>query len=326
MEKMRILFRRIISKGISVKNKFIKKQSIKPYGLEFIEYEYVYGNQYASDLIYNLLNQERPCLISRFGTTELSVIDYFIQNKSGSCKFPENLQENIKDLSGFFPSSDSALIRFCCESIPCMNNIDALGVRFELEDNWFFELERKFVTTFSPKSKLFEINELPPLFVENPWTAYLENKKVLVIHPFEESIRHQYNRRELLFKNPKILPKFELKIIKAVQGLADSKNDLPFKSWFEAFDYMCKEIDKVDFDIAIIGAGAYGLFLGDYCKRKGKKAIHMGGAVQVLFGIKGKRWNDLPEWNKKLYNEHWILPLDSEKPKNYQKVEEGCYW
>jgi hypothetical protein len=327
INKMGSFLNIFISNIKAVKKKLTKKQlAPELYNLEYIEYQYVYGNQSASDLILNLLKIERPCLIARFGTTELSVIDYFLQNEKRYCIFPENLKNNISDLSGFFPNSDNALIRFCCESIPCMKNIDALGVRSESADNSYFELERKFITLFSQNSKLFEINELPPLFVENPWTIYLENKKVLVIHPFEESIRYQYNRRELLFKNPKILPKFELKTIKAVQSLADSKYDLPFKSWFEALDYMCKEIDKIDFDVALIGAGAYGLFLGDYCKRIGKQAIHMGGAVQVLFGIKGKRWNDLTEWNEKLYNEYWISPLDSEKPKKFEKVEDGCYW
>ena len=84
-------------------------------------------------------------------------------------------------------------------------------------------------------------------------------------------------------------------------------------------------IDDVDFDIAIIGAGAYGLPLCSYVKLKGKKAIHMGGATQILFGIKGMRW-DSHEYISKLYNENWIRANSEETPINSNKVEGGSYW
>jgi hypothetical protein len=317
---------RVKRKSLHLKNKIIKPKPIKPHDVEYIGNEYVNKEQDASDLIFKTLNQEKPCLIGRFGTTESAVIEYFLDNKNWYCEFPEELKERISDLSGFFPSTNNALIRFCCESIAIMKNIDILGIRAEWADNVCFETERKFITRFASSAKLIKTHDLLPFFDKNPWTAYLENKKVLVIHPFEETIRSQYAKRDLLFKNPKFLPKFELKTIKAVQGLADSKKNLPFVSWFEALDSMYKKIDATDFDVAIIGAGAYGLFLADYCKRKGKKAIVMGGALQLFFGIKGKRWDDMPEWSKQIYNEHWTYASDKDKPKNYTKVEEGCYW
>ena len=77
--------------------------------------------------------------------------------------------------------------------------------------------------------------------------------------------------------------------------------------------------------MAIIGAGAYGLPLAAHVKRLGKKAVHLGGATQILFGIRGKRWDEMPFFQK-LYNEHWVRPLPSEVPKDYQRVEGGCYW
>lgn len=49
---------------------------------------------------------------------------------------------------------------------------------------------------------------------------------------------------------------------------------------------MKDEIDKRDYDIALIGCGAYGFPLAAHIKRSGKKAVHLGGALQLLFGIK----------------------------------------
>lgn len=156
------------------------------------------------------------------------------------------------------------------------------------------------------------------------YTRYLENKKVLVISPFTDTIKKQYEKRMLLFDDVTILPQFsELITLKAVQSIHDAVDDLPFATWFEALNYMKDEIKKVDFDVAIIGCGAYGIFLADFCKSLGKKAIHLGGATQLLFGIIGRRWET--EYNITI-NEHWTRPDKNEKPKGYEKVEGGCYW
>ena len=44
---------------------------------------------------------------------------------------------------------------------------------------------------------------------------------------------------------------------------------------------------KFDFDVALIGCGAYGFPLAAKLKTAGKQAIHLGGVLQALFGIKG---------------------------------------
>ena len=51
----------------------------------------------------------------------------------------------------------------------------------------------------------------------------------------------------------------------------------------------------------------------------------MGGPTQILFGIKGKRWDDHPVISK-FYNEYWVIPNSIEKPQGANKVENGCYW
>ena len=140
---------------------------------------------------------------------------------------------------------------------------------------------------------------------------------------------------ELNIKNSEILTEFKsLQVIKAVQTLGEGDNR--FKDWFEALEFMQSEIDKIDYDICLIGCGAYGFHLAAHVKRNGKKGIHMGGALQLLFGIKGKRWEDpnygVKQWNipygfySKLINEHWVRPDEKDKPRNAQIVEGACYW
>ena len=117
--------------------------------------------------------------------------------------------------------------------------------------------------------------------MKNSWFNTLKNKKVLVIHPFEKSIKSQYKK----LSQADIMPKFQkLSFIKAVQSVGLG-GDARFNDWFEALDYMKKQIKKQDFDVAIIGCGAYGFPLASYVKELGKQGLHTGGATQLLFAI-----------------------------------------
>lgn len=112
-------------------------------------------------------------------------------------------------------------------------------------------------------------------------------EKVLVVHPFVDSIKSQYeNNRERLFDDPDVLPRFkELILVRAVQSIVGTRTD--YVDWFEALKHMEDEISQLDFDIALIGCGAYGMALAAHVKRMGKQAVHLAGWTQMLFGIYG---------------------------------------
>ena len=173
---------------------------------------------------------------------------------------------------------------------------------------------------------LVELGCLEPFRYQHPWSYLLKGKRVLVVHPFTQSITKQFqDKRKLLWGNPEVLPEFELKTVKAVVSIGGAK--VPFATWFDAYQSMCDQITRVEFDVAIIGAGSYGLPLASFIKRLGKQAVHMGGVSQILFGIKGKRWETeyagCP-WLR--FNEHWIRPSETETVKDHTRFENGCYW
>lgn len=285
----------------------------------------------VSDMIYNLLMQDKPCMVARFGSTELNAIsnyrgikDYkgnaigFIKGETPQWWWNEKGLQEIFSCSGFFPPTKENVSRFSEMMINDMPLVDILGSWRPQERLFSKELRN---------AKFVSLEILNPYWSKQPWTRALKGKKVLVIHPFAETIRMQYNKREKLFSNPETLPQFELHIIKAVQSLGGNDQ---FKDWFEALEWMKNEMDKIDYEICLIGCGAYGFPLAAYAKRKGKKAVHLAGALQLLFGIKGKRWED-PNYNKKynysaLMNEYWVKPKNDEKSQNASQVEGGCYW
>ena len=279
----------------------------------------------ANRCIMELLESENPCMISRYGGTEY----YCMINYMKGCHplwflrslFPfwvnSHITYDMINNAGFFPNGNKYFSMFSDLYRKSAREIDILG-------NWnlynhAFEEECHYTK--------FYIDDIYPFMAKYPWTSALKGKKVLVIHPFKDTIIKQYENRSLLFDNPDILPVFaSLRVVKAVQSLGGESNG--FSSWFDALKYMEDEIDKEDYDVAIIGCGAYGMPLAAHCKRMGKKVVHMGGATQLLFGIAGDRWlNHFGEaYHKLCSNPHWVRPSETDRPKNADKVENACYW
>lgn len=267
----------------------------------------------ASKIMIKLLNSNSPVMLARFGSTEAQTIVWSILPPPLSNILQRRTFNNITNASGFFPRNKKAIKKFCMLMKADMANLDGLF-------SWRIE-EIFFQNKINKNAYILDLTILDSWMHKIPWTQALRDKKVLVIHPFAKSIEKQYyTNREKLFANPDVLPKFKsLQTIKAVQTIANNKSE--FESWFDALEYMEKQIDKADFDIAIIGCGAYGFPLAAYCKSIGKKAVHMGGCTQLLFGIKGKRWENEP-----FINEYFISPSEEETPSNTCKVENSCYW
>jgi len=87
-------------------------------------------------------------------------------------------------------------------------------------------------------------------FVEADACAFLRVQHVDAAVFIAETINAQYKRRELIHKDSRILPEFNLKTIKAVQSITGMKPE-KFDNWFDALHYMEDEIDKIDYDICL---------------------------------------------------------------------------
>ncbi len=288
----------------------------------------------SNEIIKDAILAYKPFAISRLGMVESTcLLNYIEINKINSdtylkkshhkfqnykTEWNENVKQNLCINAGFFPNSDLMISRFSDFFINQLSQIDAFGI-------WkFIPGEDYLINNYGTNPFRLDPIALEPYLFKDPWSCALLGKKVLVVHPFVDTIINQYhNKREKIFSNSLVLPEFEIKGVKAVQSIAGNRTD--FKSWFEALDFMLNQISQHDFDVAIIGAGAYGLPISSYVKSLGKVAVHIGGATQILFGIKGKRWDNHPEISK-MYNSYWVRPNSNEVVNGSEKVEGGCYW
>jgi hypothetical protein len=164
---------------------------------------------------------------------------------------------------------------------------------------------------------------------ERPWTLDLLGKKVLVINPFVESFKSQLCSGFKMFNDPEkrlFEDGQEFLFYKSYQTIAGNHIHM---DWMETMRIMCADVSKLDFDVALLGCGGYGLPMCDFIKtRLGKSAIYIGGGLQLMFGVMGRRWEGNQLWREIISKEKskFVRPSASEACLNSQIVEGGCYW
>ena len=103
--------------------------------------------------------------------------------------------------------------------------------------------EKKIVNKYCSTAKFIKAKSIEPYYYADPWTKSLRGKNVLIVHPFVDTIKHQYQRREKIFRNTNVLPEFgSIQFVRTVQSSAGAKTK--FNTWSEALKYMCDEIEK----------------------------------------------------------------------------------
>lgn len=220
--------------------------------------------------------------------------------------------------AGFFPMETARGPEFLAVMKAALKEADMCGTLMQPCDDYLLD---KYT---SESCKTMFLSYLEADGHRKPWTEVLRGKKVLVIHPFAETIKKQYAKRKQVFPDREVMPECELIVYRAVQTSA-GQTDERYEDWFAALNAMTSDIRQIDFDVALLACGAYGLPLAANIKRMGKKAVHIGGGLQIMFGIKGRRWDGEPEMSA-MYNDAWVYPSEEETPKGADMVEGACYW
>ena len=273
-------------------------------------------NDEANKLISSKIENNIPINVGRVGRNELQVCIGYNTNTSIESFWLTNLQNN----AGVY-GSEKDILEFCEAYIGSISKAD-LHVYWDMGEE-FKQLQTHFFRSYAKDTPLLENRSVEPFHFQDPWSKQLKDKNVLVVNPLGESIYNQYRNRDLLWDNKDILPEFNLTVYQNVQSIG---NNGPHSGWSESFNIMKKEISELEFDIALLGCGAYGMPLCTFIKEQmNKTAIYVGGGLQILFGIKGKRWDTHDEISV-MYNENWVRPLPHEIPTKKDLVENGCYW
>lgn len=158
----------------------------------------------------------------------------------------------------------------------------------------------------------------------DPWTKYLEGKRVLAISTHARSIKYQWKNIDKIWgHNKKIIAPFELvDVIRSpYHPIMDSRQYFGCNSWEDSVNYIKKLMEEYDFDVLLSGSTTSSPFYVEHAKKLGKIGIQTGGTIQLFFGVLGYRWTKVEGYKRwhEIFNEHWIYPLEVDEPENRKK-------
>lgn len=155
--------------------------------------------------------------------------------------------------------------------------------------------------------------------------SWFANKRVLVVTPFAESVKAQFARREELHSKGILLPAAELTTYEtpitysSLKRIYEKPRFARTESWIAELELMDRELSSLDFDVALLGCSSYGMALGPRLEAAGKKAVYIGGAVNLLFNIFGSRFASAG-YESLLNLDSRIEPLEQSK---YSSISNG---
>lgn len=279
-------------------------------------------HKYLSELV----RSNRPALVARPGGIESDVVEFFLSKrfasrKSTPPKYPHHLTRKASVNAGIAHGSDSDIDAFAIEYLYNVFDADVMG--FGL----YARAALPWAQLHRQQGRLLTyLHDLEPFRAVShsvvPWTKALEGLRVLVVHPFGESIDAQYGRWQSVTGVSDMLAPFTLSVMRPPVTFAGEGDG---QTWAESLSKAKTDMETYEFDVAIVGAGSYGLPLAAHAKSLGKVGIHLGGVTQLLFGISGRRWDGVPPIST-WADSSWVRPRPSEIPQSANKVEKGAYW
>ncbi len=260
----------------------------------------------------------KPRAVGKIGRTELAALLHYqgssvdeLSTDWGRCG------QRLATNAGVFPPSGAVLSHCCRELMDAVSNLDLIAL-------WDNPGETSLVRAHAKRASLTRLDGLASFMHADPWTSQLAGRRVLVVSPFASTIESQYEFRDEIWAiHPEVLPAFTLETLTTPLAAAIEKPIDP--DWSSCLDRLRCELDKRQFDVALIGAGAWSLPLVLHCKRLGRIGVHLGGNLQLLFGIKGRRW-DQDRQISGMLTPAWVRPSPAETPAAVGLVERGCYW
>ena len=274
------------------------------------------GAKEICKVIQEALDSDDGALIGRNGTIELEQMISYNQYRLSV------LEMN----AGIFPFTVIPLWRIM--SIEATSEADVLAT------GWYEPLkqvEQEALNEWKCKAIQIPLRSLEPYYVpsEDRWTRLLKGHTVSVVSCFTQTMAGQLENLDKLFPSEVFPSDINWNWVQTGHPprLAKGFNEWPshIKNSIDAVEWIVSEVVRHGSRFALIGCGGIGMLVALKLKERGVIAIVLGGAIQVLFGIKGRRWENHSVISK-FWNEHWVSPSEDETPAGCSAIEGGCYW
>jgi hypothetical protein len=295
-----------------------------------MESEIINGGKHIRQLI----ESGKPFFVGRNGSTEMEVLYWWYTHMGVRSPLPQALIDKLSKVSGIWPATQESVADWVAAYVAALGSLDGVAA------GWFqpfIQFEQRLLNMSCPLAFRTPLRSLEPYYVEpdNRWSAALEGKRVAVVSSFADTIQQQVAKLDgpwTSVASPETLlpPTTTWLTVRshyppciAEEGPCAWPEGVD--DWNAAVNYLLEKVLATGAKIALVGCGALGIILGARLKHHGVSVIVMGGAIQVLFGIKGKRWRTHSVIST-FWNSEWVLPSSDETPGGAATIEGGCYW
>lgn len=275
----------------------------------------------------------------KLGTAEFDALYQYLgkKKKDEPCIFASYIVKAMTVNAGLFAREGHSLYEAIEEW--CRTVLDALGklTHFVLWNPANLRAERQIAGLFCPDAKLIQLRSLEPYYSpESCRFSANYSGKIAVVFPFTETLQKQWPLQPAIWsKLPGVMWSSRCSVVGIRTGyspiVAGSNKQTMWpphiisEGWKAAVAYVIDEVVASGASLALIGCGSLSIPIVAALHKKGISAIHTGGATQILFGIKGGRW-EKHTVIREFFNEAWSTPASTETPDCAGIIEGGCYW
>lgn len=231
--------------------------------------------------------------------------------------------------NGIYPVTLDFILRFNQDYVESLNKLDFYALRGVGN-------EAAMLNAYQISARLIDFGDLEPdrsPRASDPDNCYLYSfarKRVLLVSPIANLLAGRANKQVFEGVWEKIgKPWFAPKAVVPVEipfAMARATR-VRHPTVFDLCEWIMDQVERKDFDIALIGASGLGIPLAARIRDMGKVAISIGSDLQILFGVKGRRWEERASWRKRYFNEYWInVPPEYCFPEMGDMGDGGAYW
>lgn len=229
---------------------------------------------------------------------------------------------------GIFPAGMHSVVRFADYFGAHLGGLDYIGVPGG-------PLQAEVVEMYSIANEIGQFDAAEPdrSTPDDPSNCYLPwlaGRRVLLVsscadllaaRAHRETFESVWSRTGKKWWNPSSVGAIEF------PSTYDARTRTSFASSIDLVEHVWDRVSDTEFDVALLGAGYLGVPLAARIRGQGRVAISLGGHLQVLFGVKGKRWSESSEWRERYVNDSWIDMPERYRPVNDTGLPDGgAYW
>ena len=292
-------------------NRWLAEQSLK-----FWSGTHLIPNEEFHQKISLAMEERRPLAVGRLGGVEASILMW----AEGAVNFRWPIWSLFSDTrsgatnAGIRPRNKESYRVFADLCRGAMEGLDLQGV-------WSSGYEA--VCIGKGANREFFNVEITSPDGANPkhWLSSLKGKRVLVVSPFDGTVQKQIPRLAEIWPQSTWMTGTDFCSVPFPYLIDEGCPE----TWWEVYDRIGKIVSAGNYDVALFGCGGLGLPFAHLAKKAGRVGIHLGGHLQLIFGIYGKRHLE-QDWHRQHINDAWVRPDAGEVAKTASRVEGGCYW